>query len=95
MPAVFTPRFYRCLVNSLAGQDRHLHAAAKKAIDRLTSFAERASNPSLRVALAVALQRHGALHFDRLTKTKTAAHLLQVDRCRLGLCYLKECERAS
>lgn len=65
-------------MNSLAQQDRMLHMAAKKVVARMTAFAEKAASPSLRVALAVALQRQGAGNFDRQTRTKTVSQLLQV-----------------
>ena len=73
-----SPKFQQTLVNSLAQQDRILHMAAKKVVDRMSSFAENAGTPSLRVALAVALQSKGGGSFDRQTRTKTVTHLLQV-----------------
>lgn len=48
------------------------------------TFAENAASPSMRVALAVALQSKGGGSFDRQTRTKTVSQLLQV-------CTLSEC----
>lgn len=78
VPAVISPRFQQTLVNSLAQSDRLLHTAARKVVVRMTAFAQSASSPALRVSLALALQRHGTGNFDRLTRTKTVFHLLQV-----------------
>ena len=89
VPAVFSPLFRRSLVNSLAKADSHLHTAAKRAVERMTGFAENAADPALRIALAVALQRQGGAGFDRLTKTKTTADLLKVGPiCRHVLSFI-------
>ena len=78
IPVALSPKFQQTLVNSLAQQDRILHMAAKKVVARMSSFAENASNPGLRVALAVALQNRGGGSFDRQTRTKTVSQLLEV-----------------
>jgi hypothetical protein len=38
VPAVFSPKFQQTLVNSLSQQDRVLHPAAKKAVNRYTNL---------------------------------------------------------
>lgn len=45
---------------------------------QVAKHAEYAEDQDIRVAIAVALQRQRGGGFDRLTKTKTAAKLLQV-----------------
>lgn len=75
---VFSPGFQRTLVNSLAQKDRHLHAAARKAVESVAAAARDAEEPALRVALAAALQRQGGAGFDALTHTSATAQLLQV-----------------
>ncbi len=45
MGLVLTPAFLRCLSNNLGKQGTYLHAAAKKAADRITAFAEKAADP--------------------------------------------------
>ena len=78
MPFLLTPAFLRVLVNSLSRPDTHLHAAARRLIEQLARHAESSADATLRVAVAVALQRQRGGGFDRLTKTKYAANLLQV-----------------
>ena len=78
MPFLLTPAFLRVLVNSLSRPDTHLNAAARRLIEHLARHAESAAEPTLRVAVAVALQRQRGGGFDRLTKTKYAANLLKV-----------------
>ncbi|KAK9903496.1 hypothetical protein WJX75_007153 [Coccomyxa subellipsoidea] len=77
VPLVFTPRFLRTLVNSFGHSDAHLHAAAKRLLEQVAKHAESAPDKDVRVAVAVALQRQRGGGFDRLTKTKFAAKLLQ------------------
>ncbi len=48
---------------------------------QVAKHAESAADNDLRVAVAVALQRQRGGGFDRLTKTKFAAKLLQVHAC--------------
>ena len=84
-----SPKFQQTLVNSLAQQDRILHMAAKKVVARISAFAEKyVGSPGMRVALAVALQSKGGGNFDRQTRTKTVAHLLQVWLFPEGSCLL-------
>ena len=78
---LLTPTLLRVLTNSLSKQDTHLHSAAKRLIEHLARHAESAPNATLRVAVAVALQRQRGGGFDKLTKTKYASNLLKV--CRL------------
>lgn len=78
MPFLLTPAFLRVLVNSLSRPDTHLHAAARRLTEQLSRHAESSADATLRVAVAVALQRQRGGGFDRLTKTKYAANLLQV-----------------
>ena len=66
---VLTPNFLRTLSNNLSNADTYLHATAKKCVDRISGFMEK-STPEARVAVAVALQRHGGAAFARLTKMK-------------------------
>lgn len=77
LPALLSPTFLRCVVNALAHADAHLHAAARRLLDRLVAHAAAAPDPNARVAVAVALQRCSGGGFDRLTGTRTAAQLLQ------------------
>jgi len=65
------------LVNALAHADAHLHAAARRLLDRLVAAAAGAAEPGARVAVAVALARCSGGGFDRLTGTRAAAQLLQ------------------
>jgi hypothetical protein len=55
-------------------------------VTQVAKHAESASDQDVRVAIAVALQRQQGGGFDRLTKTRTAARLLQVcaTACRLA-----------
>lgn len=78
VPAVFSRQFLRSLVNTSASDAAMLHSAAKRCTDRLTAYVERSPDAQLQIAVAVALQRYGGLGFDRLSKTKTTAKLLQV-----------------
>ena len=73
---VFSPRFQRTLTNSLSQKDRHLHAAASKVVQEIGRIAQDAEEPAVKVAIAVALQRHGG--FDKLTQTSTAADVMKV-----------------
>lgn len=41
VPLLFTPRFLRCLVNSLAHADAHLHAAAKRLTEQVCQSREK------------------------------------------------------
>ena len=83
MPAVFSRQFLRSLVNTSASDAAMLHSAAKRCTDRLTAYVARSPDAQLQIAVAVALQRYGGLGFDRLSKTKTTAKLLQVPPGRL------------
>ena len=78
MPAVFSRQFLRSLVNTVAAPSAVLHGAARRCVDRLASHVAASQDPALGIAVAVALQRHGGVGFDRLSKTKTTAKLLQV-----------------
>ena len=90
MPFLLTPAFLRVLVNSLSKPDTHLHAAARRLIEQLARHAESSADATLRVAVAVALQRQRGGGFDRLTKTKYAANLLQVRLHLLSVYYCHE-----
>ncbi|GAB4814705.1 hypothetical protein N2152v2_001751 [Parachlorella kessleri] len=76
IPLVFTPNFLRCLSNNLSKADSHLNAAASKCLDRITAFAEKA-DAGVRVAVTLALQRHGGAGFEKLTKAKKAGPMLE------------------
>jgi len=78
IPFLLAPTFLRVLVNSLSKPDTHLHSAAKRLIEQLARHAESMSDTTLRVAVAVALQRQHGGGFDKLTKTKYATNLLKV-----------------
>ncbi len=77
MPAVFSRQFLRSLVNTVAAPSAVLHGAARRCVDRLAGHVAASADPALAIAVAVALQRHGGVGFDRLSKTKTTAKLLQ------------------
>ena len=78
IPFLLTPTLLRVLTNSLSKPDTHLHSAAKRLIEHLARHAESAPGATLRVAVAVALQRQRGGGFDKLTKTKYASNLLKV-----------------
>jgi len=78
VPAVFSRQFLRSLVNTVAAPSAVLHGAARRCVDRLAGHVAASADPALAIAVAVALQRHGGVGFDRLSKTKTTAKLLQV-----------------
>ena len=81
LPALLSPTFLRVLVNALSHADAHLHAAARRLLDRLEAHAAAAPDPNSRVSVAVALARCSGGGFDRLTGTRTAAQLLQARGC--------------
>lgn len=85
VPAVFSRQFLRSLVNTSASDAAMLHSAAKRCTERLAAHVARSPDAQLQIAVAVALQRYGGLGFDRLSKTKTTAKLLQVRRPEQGL----------
>ena len=95
MPFLLTPAFLRVLVNSLSKPDTHLHAAARRLIEQLARHAESSADATLRVAVAVALQRQRGGGFDRLTKTKYAANLLQVSLLSSSCIPLPQINRCS
>ena len=78
VPAVFSRHFLRSLVNTSASDAAMLHSAAKRCTERLAQHVARSTDAQLQIAVAVALQRYGGQGFDRLSKTKTTAKLLQV-----------------
>jgi len=84
VPAVFSRGFLHCLVSNINKPDNYLHSAAKRTLERLAETAtaqkELGDGPSgsqVRMAIVTTLQRFGGSGFDRLTKSKTVARLLQ------------------
>lgn len=86
IPYLLTPTLLRVLTNSLSRADTHLHSAAKRLIEHLARHAESAPDATLRVAVAVALQRQRGGGFDKLTKTRYASNLLKVCKIMFTLC---------
>ncbi|KAK9814621.1 hypothetical protein WJX72_008822 [[Myrmecia] bisecta] len=74
--AIFSQNFLRCLINNLGDKKSFLHAIAQRCAAKLADFAE-AGDAATKVEVAVTLQRVGRIGFDKLTKTKTTAKLLQ------------------
>ncbi len=60
-------------------------------VAQVAKHAESAADNDLRVAVAVALQRQRGGGFDRLTKTKFAAKLLQVHACHVCMHATQTC----
>ncbi|CAG9465467.1 unnamed protein product [Pedinophyceae sp. YPF-701] len=75
-PTLLSHQVVHCIVTNSQHPDSHLHAASKKAVERLARVAERSEDASLRAAVAVALKSYGRVGFDRLTKTQTSEAIL-------------------
>jgi DNA polymerase phi len=89
VPAVFTPNFLRTLSNNLSKADTYLHATAKRCLERISTFMEKA-DPEARMAVSVALQRHGGAAFARLAKTKSAGQAVEVADASGLLAYVRQ-----
>ncbi|CAO1597284.1 DNA-directed DNA polymerase [Xanthoria calcicola] len=77
LPALFSPRFVRCLTNQLASKERYLHLAAEKTVKSIMTRADlepSVASIALRGLLANTSDQN--LSFDILTKTKTVERLM-------------------
>lgn len=72
--SVFSPNVMRCIINQRAGQDRYLHEAAKGPLSQIV-VRSKSDQESIPIMLQCLLSEHGAVDFDRMTKTKTADDL--------------------
>ncbi len=88
VPAVLSRQFLRSLVNTTASPSAVLHGVARRCADRLAAHVAGSKDPHLAIAASVALQRHGGIGFDRLTKTKSTAKPLQVLCCSAQTCLI-------
>ena len=77
VPAVLSRQFLRSLVNTTASPSAVLHSVARRCADRLAAHVAGSKDPHLAIAASVALQRHGGIGFERLSKNKRTAKLLQ------------------
>ncbi|GAB7351533.1 hypothetical protein MBLNU459_g2171t1 [Dothideomycetes sp. NU459] len=75
LPCIFTPNVMRCIINQRAEKERYLHEAAKAPLQNMILRAK-ADQDAIPILLKGLLSEHGAIDFDRITKTKTVDELL-------------------
>ena len=75
VPALFSPNLTRSLINQSKDGERFLHAAAVHSLKAIKTRAQK--DPSSAALLFIAMtSKHGALDFDKVTKTKTLEQIL-------------------
>lgn len=74
---VFGAHMMRSFINSLSSSQSYLHEAAKQLASSLPTLVKQSKDPGVPVVvLKQLLGRHGIMHFDKLTKTRTVDSLL-------------------
>jgi len=90
LPAIFSNKLMRCLINQLASRERYLHSAAQKALNSI--YARVDQEPSATIIIINALSRSpgGPINFDQISRTKVVEKLLAhvQDRSLVELCSL-------
>ncbi|ONH68120.1 DNA polymerase V [Cyberlindnera fabianii] len=77
--SIFTQNFMRTLINQASEQSRMLNKIAKKTLTAITETCKIQPLKTVPVLQNILLGQYGALHFDRLTKSKTTEILLSTD----------------
>lgn len=70
LPATFSPKLMKCLINQSAQQSRYLNATAKHVLDSMASRAK-VDPGAAPIIFSSLISGNGDIDFDRLTKSKT------------------------
>eukprot|EP00798_Chlamydomonas_sp_ICE-L_P019314 gene19314-25966_t len=76
VPIVFGKHFSKMLVNNLRNSKTYLHPAAKRCMEKMSTFQEASGDGSLKLAVAAALQRLGGMGIEAQVAGKSTSKLV-------------------